>query len=196
MACGSHRDVKIYDMEKAACEARFALRSDPCGATSVTVGEISRGGNVFAVGCQDGIVRIYDKRCSAHDSIVRVLSEHRGMILGLGAPAENRVISASTAGEVKIWDIAGKRPDMALRTLQYEGLSSFAVHKNASIMACGSPQSIDIFTHDGEKCRPIRSSFLGQRFSSVSSLAFHPYRLLLTTSFRDSMIYIYTAPRK
>ena len=183
-------------MEKAACEARFALRSDPGGATSVTVGELSRGRNVFAVGCQDGNVRIFDKRCPAHESVVHTLAEHRGVVLGLGAPAENRVISASTAGEVKIWDLAGTHPGTALRTLLYEGLSSFAVHKNASAMACGSPQSVDIYTHDGEKCRPIKSSFLGQRFSSVSALAFHPYKLLLTTAFKDSSIYIYSAAKK
>lgn len=183
-------------MEKAACEDRFALRPEHCGASSVTVGEISRGGNVFAVGCQDGVVRIFDRRCPAHESIVRTLSEHKGAILGLGAPAENRVISASTAGEVKIWDLAGTHSGRSLRTLQYEGLSSFAVHKNASVMACGSPQSVDIYTHDGEKCRPIKTSFLGQRFSSVSALAFHPYKLLLTSAFKDSSINIYSSPRK
>ena len=183
-------------MEKAGCEARFALLSEPCGATSVTVGELSRGRSVFAVGCQDGNVRIFDKRCPAHESVVHTLAEHRGVILGLGAPAENRLISASTAGEVKIWDLAGARPGTALRTLQYEGLSSFAVHKNASVMACGSAQSIDIYTHDGERCRPIKSSFLGQRFSSVSALAFHSYNLLLTAAFRDSTVYVYSAGKK
>lgn len=200
----------LYDVEKEMCEAQFTIRSELSGATAVTVGEISRGGNVFAVGCRDGVIRVFDRRCSPRESMVHCLAEHRGAILGLGAPAETKIISASTAGEVKIWDItaasttsasataaAGSAGPSALKTMQYDGLAAFAVHKNASLMACGSSQSIDIYTHDGEKCRSMKSiGFLGQRFSSVSTLAFHPYKLLLAAAFRDSLIHLYASSKK
>ena len=79
--------------------------------------------------------------------------------------------------------------------VQKSELTALEVHNCAPIMASGShSQFIKLMTLGGEQLGNIikyHDGFLGQRIGPVSSLAFHPYKMLLAASCTDSMVSIY-----
>ena len=74
-------------------------------------------------------------------------------------------------------------------------LTAMAVHAAAPVIATGShAQFIKILTLGGDQLGSIikyHEGFLGQRIGPVSSLAFHPTRLLLAAGATDSIVSIF-----
>lgn len=192
LTCGDANYVRLWDVS-----AEAAVQDIPTGSThSVTAIAADRSdagaGRLFVVGCGDGSVRVFDTRAAPRATCVATMCEHKSYVLGIGMTAPNRVVSASAASEIKMWDVGAPHPYLALT---HEDMSAFAVHSRASLMASGSAsQRIRVCSLSGEELNVIRyhEGFLGQRMAPVSSLALHPYRLLLAGGFTDSWISIYS----
>ncbi|KAL1512534.1 hypothetical protein ABEB36_002115 [Hypothenemus hampei] len=153
-----------------------------------------RMGHVLA-GCSDGSVRLFDRRCSPQDARVKVWMEHGGTVLSVQLK-DNLVISGSSEGEVKLYDI---RHNDSLHTniaiSKQVGMSCMSIHRSANAYACGSfNQFINIFSLNGNSLNTIRfyEGFIGQKIGPVSCLNFHPHKVALAFGTVDCCVNVYT----
>jgi len=123
------------------------------------------------------------------------LVEHKSYILKVAVPkglSNNLVISGSTNGDVKLWDI---RKNATINTItNLGGLAALAVHDYASTLACGlTNQKIRVTNFSGEDISMIKyhDGFLGQRIGPVTCLAFHPHKVILAAGATDSIVSVY-----
>jgi WD40 repeat protein len=146
-------------------------------------------------GFADGSVAIYDERVSAMDGRVHYSHTSSGWVnythLRSDVP---EVIIGSVRGSVKFWDLRTMRTHKTLE-VQKSPITSMAVHNCAPIMATGShAQFIKILTLGGEQLGNIikyYDGFLGERIGPISSLAFHPYKLIMAASSTTGLISLY-----
>jgi len=187
LVSGDVRVIRVWDAAKELCTQDIPTVSDSC-VTSLTSNRAL--GNLIAAGCGDGIIRLYDRRLSSRDSMIMTLAEHKAWVVGCQLQQETgEVITASVAGDVRFWDL---RTANSFRTIDTHGpLSALAVHERAPVLATGSNhQYIKIYSHEGENLNTIRyhDGFLGQRIGPVSSMTFHPHKLLLAAGSTDSIV--------
>ena len=75
-------------------------------------------------------------------------------------------------------------------------ITSMTVHPCAPLLAMGShAQFINILTFNGSQVGKIthHDGFLGQRIGPISSLVFHPLKVMLAAGATDSIISVYSA---
>ena len=103
-----------------------------------------------------------------------------------------QIVSASQAGDIQFLDI--RNPAEAYLTINAHrgSLTALAVHRHAPVIASGSAkQIVKVFSLEGMQLGIIKSTFMGQKIGSVSSLTFHPYRVLLAAGAADACVSIY-----
>ncbi|KAF7273223.1 hypothetical protein GWI33_014074 [Rhynchophorus ferrugineus] len=150
------------------------------------------------VGCTDGSVRLFDRRCGPQEARVRTWMEHMEPVLAVQL-YDNSVISGSTKGNLKIYDI---RKNNSLRTnlgVQDGELSCMAIHRSANIYLCGSSnQFINIISLNGSVLNTIRSyeGFMGQRIGPVTCLNFHPLKVVWAAGTSDCCVNVYGLSRR
>ncbi|KAL3274396.1 hypothetical protein HHI36_015789 [Cryptolaemus montrouzieri] len=144
------------------------------------------------VGCADGSVRLFDRRCAPMDSKVKVWMEHGQSVLGVQLLRDNLLISAGAGGDVKLYDI---RKNSSINTQQVQnGISCFDIHNSAGIYSCGSvSQSICIYNLQGNLLNSIRfyEGFMGHRIGPINCLSFHPHKVVLATGTADCSVSVY-----
>ncbi|XP_045477385.1 regulatory-associated protein of mTOR isoform X1 [Harmonia axyridis] len=145
------------------------------------------------VGCENGWVRLFDRRCNPLDGRVKSWEEDGFPVLGVKLLRDNIIISGSAKGDVRLYDIRMKN---AMETYQiYEdGMSCFNVHSSAGLFACGSAnQHIAIYKLQGSFLNSIKfyEGFMGHRVGPVSCIGFHPHKVVLATGTIDCSISVY-----
>ena len=143
---------------------------------------------------------------------------HLSMQIGASSPY---VVAASPQGDIAVWDwrraVAAASPNSPKGaatgaaagssahaiTSHKAGLSALAVHPQLPRVASGSRNQFiklfDIATlRDGGTPREVHSiryfdGFLGARIGPVTTLAFHPTRMLLAVGATDSVLSIYSS---
>ncbi|EGB12285.1 hypothetical protein AURANDRAFT_19887, partial [Aureococcus anophagefferens] len=108
------------------------------------------------------------------------------------ADAPRECASGCVAGDLKFWD--ARAPGASLRT--NSTMTAFDAHGNAPLLASGSHnQFIKFMARDGDQLNIVRyhDGFLGQRIGPVSSLAFHPTKVLCAAGSTDAVVGIYAA---
>nr|ALE20568.1 Raptor [Leptinotarsa decemlineata] len=151
-----------------------------------------------AVGCGDGSVRLFDRRCSPSEARVRVWMEHMGSVLTIQL-RDNLIVSGSTGGDVKIYDVRKNDSVHSTQAIQNFGMSCMSVHRIASTYACGSMnQFINIYSLKGNLINTIRiyEGFMGHRIGPVTCLNYHPYKIALAAGTSDCCINVYTLEGK
>lgn len=148
-------------------------------------------------GFADGSIGVYDERVSSNGGRVHFSHTSSGWVNFAHLRADvPEVIIGSVRGSVKFWDLRTMRTHKTLE-VQKSPITSMAVHNCAPIMATGShAQFIKILTLGGEQLGNIikyYDGFLGERIGPISSLAFHPYKLLLAASSTTGLISLYHA---
>lgn len=146
-------------------------------------------------GFADGSVAIYDERVSASGGRVHYSHTSSGWINYTHLRSDlPEVIIGSVRGAVKFWDLRTMRTHKTLE-VQKSPITSMAVHNCAPIMATGShAQFIKVLTLGGEQLGNIikyYDGFLGERIGPISSLAFHPYKLVMAASSTTGLISLY-----
>jgi regulatory associated protein of mTOR len=205
--------IRVWDLQR-----ELSLLNIPTSADSpVTCLNVDKeGGKLVVAGCADGSVRLYDVRQSNKYSPVAVFAEHKGPVINVAKPKSTpfRLVSGATGGTVKFWDYrvatsnssastvvapaqTGANNSIALKTITahtHSVMTALSVHDYAPLIATGSQdQRIKVMNFNGDELSVIRyhDGFLGQRIGPVSSLAFHPYHVLLAAGATDSLVSIY-----
>ena len=157
----------------------------------------SSDGALFAAGCNDGSLRVFDIRQPA--PLVTTLLEHRAAVVKChfqaGPSSAGLLVSGGASGDVVLTDLRhGADSIVKIAAHSNSDLNALAVHDHAPLIASGShKQFIKVFNTSGEPLSMIRyhDGFLGQRIGPVACLAFHPHKLLLAAGALDSYISIY-----
>lgn len=194
-ASGEVSSILVWDLDKEQNICSMQSSSD----TSISALSASQvHGGQFAAGFMDGWVRIYDVRtpdlpvCST-----RLHTQRVEKVVGIGFQPgldPTKIVSASQAGDIQFLDI--RNPAEAYLTIDAHrgSLTALAVHRHAPVIASGSAkQIVKVFSLEGTQLSIIKyyPTFMGQKIGAVSSLTFHPYRVLLAAGAADACVSIY-----
>jgi regulator-associated protein of mTOR len=217
-AGGNSNTIRVWDLGKEQYVRVFDTGTKVClTALATTVGafapsplssphahqhsELMTGSNpdiplawTFA-GFADGSIGVYDERVASSGGRVHHARDHSSWIVSAHMRADaQEVVTSSVRGVVKFWDIRSWRTYKTLE-VQKSPLTSMTVHNCAPIIATGShAQFIKILTFGGEQLGNIikyHDGFLGQRMGPITSLTFHPHRMMLAASAADCIVSIY-----
>jgi len=146
-------------------------------------------------GFADGSIAVFDERVQSNGGRVHQSREHSAWVASAHMRSNHlEVITSSVRGSIKFWDIRSLRTYKTL-DVQKSALTSMSVHSCAPVLATGShAQFIKILTFGGEQLGNIikyHDGFLGQRMGPITSLTFHPHRMMLAASAADCIISIY-----
>eukprot|EP01133_Synstelium_polycarpum_P018713 gene18713-22384_t len=181
--------IRIWDVER-----ELGIQDVTLGTlANVTALTNEKGGPLFAAGFEDGTVKLFDHRVTSKNCCVATFAEHKSWIVNVSMPSshERTVVSGAASGEIKFWQHGCESSSNTILNTDFGAISSFAVHDSAPLIACGSlSQKIRVLNFAGEEISTIRyhEGFLGQRIGPVSSLAFHPYSVILGACATDSII--------
>ncbi|KAF5471462.1 hypothetical protein F2P56_008250 [Juglans regia] len=194
-ASGEMSSIMLWDLDKEQLVSSTPSTSD-CTISALAASQVH--GGQFAAGFVDGSVRLYDIR--KPEMLVcetRPHSQKSERVVGIGFqpgldPA--KIVSASQAGDIQFLDIRNDRDAYLTIDAHRGSLTALAVHRHAPVIASGSAkQLIKVFSLEGEQLGTIRylHTFMGQKISSVSCLAFHPYQVLLAAGAVDGCVTVY-----
>lgn len=150
------------------------------------------------IGCVDGSVRLFDRRCSPNDAKVKVWLEHPGSVLTVQL-RDNIIISGSSSGDVKIYDIRKNDSIHTTQAIPSYGMSCMAIHRSANTYACGSMnQFISMYTLNGTLLNTIRGydGFMGHKIGPVTCLNYHPHKMALASGTSDCAVNVYCLDSK
>jgi len=196
IASGNVDVIKVWDVNKELSVQDIPTNCTYC-VTCLIFDKIEDG-RLIVAGCADGSIRFYDRRTPPKYTPSVTFMEHRGWVINAFMPLglNQQVISGSSTGEVKFWDCRNAKA--AVKTFlsgsQHPVTTALAVHDYAPLLAIGSQdQRIKVMNFDGEEISIIRyhDGFLGQRIGPVSSLCFHPFKIMLAAGATDSIVSIY-----
>ncbi|CAO3617018.1 unnamed protein product [Cunninghamella blakesleeana] len=188
---GDARVIKVWDAHQEMSVMDITTQSTGC-VTSLTSDQIS--GDILIAGFGDGSVGVYDRRLRPTHGMVRRWDEHDAWVTGvyLQKDGNRELVSGSSNGEVKIWDI---RESQSIRTIDaHNDMTSIAVHDHAPVFASsGDDHVIKFWNIDGTKLSTVRpsSGFLGQKGSATRALTFHPNLMISAASSDDGYITLY-----
>eukprot|EP01119_Soliformovum_irregulare_P024456 TRINITY_DN876_c0_g1_i1.p1 TRINITY_DN876_c0_g1~~TRINITY_DN876_c0_g1_i1.p1 ORF type:complete len:1236 (+),score=415.18 TRINITY_DN876_c0_g1_i1:59-3766(+) len=189
--------VRIWDLQQEVSIQSFQLPSDNI-ATAMSSGV--EGSRTLVVGCSDGTILTFDRRSSGKMSPVSVFKEHTGWVVNVKVPKSDgkTMISGTVNGTIKTWDLGLNQSIRTIPVYNKGVMTSFDVHDWVPVISCGSQnQKIKVVNMDGEDISLIRyhDGFLGQRVGPITSVAFHPYRLLMAAGAIDCLVSVYTRPQ-
>jgi len=188
--------LKVWDI---SCE--LFIQDIPTNCTSSVTCLTSdkfEDDRLIVAGCGDGSVRLFDQRIQNKYSLVASFMEHKKQVINLFMPCrlKQQIISGSGAGDIKFWDVRNSKSSIKSYYAEHKGehvMTALAVHHYANILAVGQEQRIKVMNFDGGNLNLIRyhDGFLGQRIGPVTSLCFHPYKVMLGAGATDSIVSIY-----
>ncbi|XP_011623063.1 regulatory-associated protein of TOR 2 isoform X1 [Amborella trichopoda] len=195
-ASGEISSVMLWDLDKEQL-----IRSIPSASES-SISALSASqvhGGQLAAGYVDGSIRIFDVR--SPDMPVFTARPHTRSVervVGIGFQPGldlTKIVSASQAGDINFVDMRNNRLPYLTIDAHRGSLSALAIHRHAPVIASGSAtQRIKVFSLSGDQLCSIRyyhTTFIGQRIGPVTSLAFHPYSVLLAVASADQLVSIY-----
>ncbi|KAG2387137.1 hypothetical protein C9374_002172 [Naegleria lovaniensis] len=199
---GDIEKVKIWDVEKELCVQNLQLDSP---VTSIT--SDPNNGFLFATGCTNGKILIFDKRESSSSPILshQLISHyeecHKNWVVSTKIQNVNsyQVISGCANGDIMFWDTRVTNKCVKQFNAHKGSMTALAIHNYAPVLACGSNnQFIKVFNTSAETLSMIyyHDGFLGQRIGPISCLAFHPFRMCLAAGSTDSIISLYSSQEK
>ncbi|OWA52977.1 Regulatory-associated protein of mTOR [Hypsibius exemplaris] len=194
IAAGDAKIIRVWNMTAEQKVIDIPTRLD-CSVTTLS-SEPTGSNGVFAAGYQDGSVRLYDRRCSAADAQIMVFDGHASAVVSTKMPdhvLHHKLYSGSVDGDVKLWDLRLPNSVSVIKTVS--GMSTMDVHARAEVICCGSVnQTANVYSFLGAQVSSIRhyDGFMGQRIGSVSSVAFHPFKMLLAVACSDTYVSVYT----
>jgi regulatory associated protein of mTOR len=221
VAGGNSSTIRVWDLAREQCVRVFDTGFKTClTALATTVGTMApsplgspqhHSAAINAMnnyqeaplswtfaGFADGSIGVYDERVRSHGGRVHHGRDHSSWIVSAHMRADaHEVITSSVRGSVKFWDLRTWRTYKTLdvQKSQKSSLTSMTVHNCAPVIATGSlEQFIKILTFGGEQVGNVikyHDGFLGQRMGPITSLTFHPHRMMLAASAADCIVSIY-----
>jgi len=205
---GDSRKIMPWNVHHERPEREISTGSDSM-ITSFALRPANAQTFVAAFG--DGTMRLYDKRVDRSSPIVKTYNDHGAWIQNVRwlPYGESEIMSASVDGEVKLWDSRGTRDCLKTWSPHRNGLSAFDVHSQTGVFASSSAIStrdwrnqttiFQSLTHNppnlghlslqtGLHHPPSHSPSMFH--AAQSSLAFHPYEMLLAIGGIDGSVKI------
>ncbi|XP_017064130.1 regulatory-associated protein of mTOR [Drosophila eugracilis] len=197
---GGCRFIRIWDVERELKLADIPLgRSETCARVLAPYLPNMRS-DVILVGCDDGSVRLFDKRCSPQDARISVYRRHSAPILHACMRANETVlVSGCTEGRISVADLRGSQFPNSVSDVLHEwdaggDVTAIASHQIADTVACGNASKIGIYSLDGRVQKVLRTNegFIGPKIGHPTWLSFHSYKVQLAVGFVDNMVAIYS----
>uniref|UniRef100_A0A6M2DI61 Putative guanine nucleotide binding protein mip1 n=1 Tax=Xenopsylla cheopis TaxID=163159 RepID=A0A6M2DI61_XENCH len=190
---GDTRVLRVWDTEH-----ELKLQDIPTGADCSVTTITSRysHNNILVAGCSDGSLRLFDRRLPTQEARIMTYREHRGWVLTTSLRNNGQILSGSLAGDIKVFDM--RRDSSVLSWDVGSGVSAMSFHNTADLFAIGSVNHhISISNLSGHPINSIRmhEGFMGPRIGPVSSLTFHPYRLMLASAAMDCSLCVFSADK-
>ncbi|XP_017009163.2 regulatory-associated protein of mTOR [Drosophila takahashii] len=200
IAGGGCRFVRIWDVERELKLADIPLgRSETCARVLAPYLPNMRS-DVILAGCDDGSVRLFDKRCSPQEARISVYRRHSAPILHACLRANETVlVSGCTEGRISVADIRASQFPSSVSDVVHEwdaggDVTAIASHQIADTVACGNASKIGIYSLDGRVQKVLRTNegFIGPKIGHPTWLSFHAYKVQLAVGFVDNMVAIYS----
>ncbi|ODV90722.1 hypothetical protein CANCADRAFT_110002 [Tortispora caseinolytica NRRL Y-17796] len=194
LVSGDVKVIRVWDAPREMCIMDILARSNS-PVTNITSDQVS--GNIFACGFGDGSVRVYDRREDSRNAVKKTWKVHKNWIQGLHMQrgGMRELYSASVDGLVNFWDIRMNQPVVSFKASD-RGLRAAYLHEHAPVMATGG-DTIKIWSTNGRHISDVRtptSYVLQNRQQYVSTLCFHPHRMLMAAnSAQDGRIHLFSA---
>ncbi|XP_065210456.1 regulatory-associated protein of mTOR isoform X2 [Planococcus citri] len=191
LAGGDARVVRVWDAESELKLTDVSIGTE-AWVNSLSV-DSDGGGNIFAAGCSDGSVRIFDRRLAANNCRTITYREHTGVIINAKIRrCSDLLVAGCMNGDVKTYDIRTKSSILTCRT--DTRTTAFDVHKSADLFACGGINQLTAYElSGGNVLNSVKNYdwFMTPKIAStVSYISFHPNRVMLGYSSIDCSIVI------
>ncbi|KAE8233267.1 hypothetical protein CF326_g1698 [Tilletia indica] len=136
LAGGDSRVIRVWDTHRELCICDIPTHTSSPVSSITSEANV---GHIFVAGFGDGTVGVYDRRNPPKASLVRLWEEHQTWVqnVRLQRYGTRELVSTSMDGEVRLWDIRGRR---SIAQTNVSGslkgrLSSSAVHDRAPVLA-------------------------------------------------------------
>ncbi|KAF8167286.1 hypothetical protein B0H34DRAFT_792028 [Crassisporium funariophilum] len=134
---GDSRVIKVWDAQTETQGLDMDTNSD---SPVTAIVSDSGASQTFIASFADGVVKVFDRRLEEEDAVVRTYSDHASWVQNVRWHPKlgGQFLSASTDGQVKLFDLRGS--DNAVKTwnLQPNGISAFDVHPVSGVFAANS----------------------------------------------------------
>jgi hypothetical protein len=197
--------VRVWDLQAERCLMQVPVNVFSGGSqtsSSMHVTSLSTawpGTDVLIAGTSNGNIQVLDLRMGGNfggGSAVMTLREHKRYVVQVAQARSGSVyslVSGSVTADVRFWDL---RRSTSVHNIQaHRGpMTALCVHDYAPLIATGSRrQQVRIFTNTGDPITDMRyhDGFLGQRIGPVTTIAFHPNRLLMAMGALDSIVSVH-----
>ncbi|KAG1848524.1 hypothetical protein DFJ58DRAFT_796171 [Suillus subalutaceus] len=194
----AHTETQVLDLE-TNCESPVTSITSDQGSSST-----------FIVGFADGLVKVFDRRLEEEDAIVRSYHDHHSWVQNVKyhPRISGQFLSASLAGEVRLWDLRGSDTAAQAWDLHHAGLSAFDVHSQTGVFAATSALTPANFRHQRLTVHsisdpsPLSTLSLPTGLNAYpsrpptpyiprhTSLAFHPMEMLYAVGQPDGSVKI------
>jgi len=196
LAAGDATNVLLWDMVTERVVQHINTLST-FSVTSVTFNPYAP--DIFAIGCGDYSLSVFDLRQPSRNSCVASLRPQqpslKNPIIKAAFTSATDLVSCAP-NQVRLWDIRKNVPSLVFAD---DGLVAFDVHKHAPFMASGSSLSssahpIRVYNFKGEVRQDIRfhSGLYSRRINPVTNIALHPYQLMVAATLSDSSTCVFT----
>uniref|UniRef100_A0A336KI03 CSON003958 protein n=1 Tax=Culicoides sonorensis TaxID=179676 RepID=A0A336KI03_CULSO len=186
-AAGDSKYVKLWSAER-----ELLMYDVPTGTESPVVDIVCARNGLFAAGCNDGSIRLFDSRLPPNSCRIATYCEYNQSVLTVCLRRDcESMVAASTSGNIRLFDIRSKKSVMSWNTVP--DVTSVAIHESADVVACGAQNSITIYGTDSRQLNQIRSQgFMGTRVQAANCLSFHKYRVNLACGFIDQSVCVFS----
>ncbi|RKP34188.1 raptor N-terminal caspase like domain-containing protein [Dimargaris cristalligena] len=192
---GSTNTINVWDLSRELCVKKIHSKSTGI-VNAIAVDQV--GGNLIFCGGSDGVVRVYDERMDQTRCQARVLGDPtipgNSVIQTILQGGQGReLVSASTDGKVRLWDVGTGRSRGSLVAHSSGVLNHLAVHDNMPIFATAAANSLTaangVWDMDFKHIGLFRHStgILG-RVAAVTALAMHQMSPTIAMGNDDSTV--------
>eukprot|EP00835_Amoeboradix_gromovi_P002107 NODE_112_length_19362_cov_0.399678.p2 type:complete len:1172 gc:universal NODE_112_length_19362_cov_0.399678:13353-9838(-) len=134
---GSCKIIRIFDMNSELKSLEIHSRSHH----DVSSFSIDNDGSLLLCGFGDGMVRLFDVRCSTRDSLVFSSRSHSARLIETKLQKYGRhVLTGSEDGNLKIWDI--RAMSLPLINKQYNNIISVDMHDVLPLVSISQPNGV------------------------------------------------------
>ncbi|KAJ6220879.1 hypothetical protein RDWZM_006691 [Blomia tropicalis] len=175
IAGGDHRLIRLWDATK-----EMKIRDIMTG--SDTIASLSTDGNhLICVGCDDGVIRIFDDRQRSNSSQVYSINDRNGAILNAKIWPENQsdsinIVAGKRSGQVCWYDQRFTCKAVRVESMNAQ-MTAMSFHDNTPIFACAfgyDNSELQLYTLD-----TLKGPITKFRNRSIRNISFHSLKVFV-----------------
>lgn len=135
LVAGDVKVIRVWSAASELCLVDINARSGSC-VTSLTSDQMT--GNCFVAGFGDGAIRVFDVRNKPSEAMVKKWKDDRDRVwirsVQMQRGGQRELMSASTNGKVKLWDMRMDKPLRSFQTTK-DTLRTASMHEHLPVFA-------------------------------------------------------------